>query len=216
MKKLILSLIVLFTINICFSQNKKSLNKTSIETVYDDSKNGISTVYNDLKSTTPQIKSALESLSKELKTTTASLWLILVKQQLVWAWCFLILIFSSMFNWFLFYKRNLKIILKEENFIKGHKDIIGEIDNPKFEDYYFRNYPKDHRAQLKTQGPVGKEEILIPIININVDWFKYLHLIICLCLSRLSIYHFSDMLTGFINPEFGALKTITEVVKNLK
>jgi hypothetical protein len=24
------------------------------------------------------------------------------------------------------------------------------------------------------------------------------------------------MLTGFINPEFGALKTITEVIKNIK
>lgn len=216
MKKLILSLIVLFTINVCLSQNKKSLNKTSIETVYSDSKNSISTVYNDLKSTTPQIKSALEFLSKELKTTTDSLWLILVKQQLVWSWCFLILIFSSIFNWFLFYKRNLKIILKEENFIKGHKDIIGEIDNPKFENYYFKNYPEDPRAKLKTQGSVGKEEILIPIVNSNNNWFKYLHLTICISLSGLSIYHFSDMLTGFLNPEFGALKTITEVVKNLK
>jgi hypothetical protein len=28
--------------------------------------------------------------------------------------------------------------------------------------------------------------------------------------------HFNDMMTGFINPEFGALKTITEVVGKLK
>ena len=228
MKKLILSLIVLFTINICFSQNKKSLNKTSIETVYNDSKNGISTVYNDLKSTTPQIKNALESLSKELKTTTDSLWFILVKQQLVWSWCFLILTITSLSNWFIFYKRNLNNKLSEKNFVKGEKDIIEDVSNPNFDIKYYDRYVdkigdsiyKSELANIRFQktikSAVGKEEILIPIININNNWFKYLHLTICIGLSGLSIYHFSNMLTGFLNPEFGALKTITEVVKNLK
>ena len=198
MKKLILSLIVLFTINICLSQNKKSLNKTSIETVYKDSKEGISTVYKDLKSTTPQIKNALESLSKELKTTTDSLWLILVKQQLVWSWCFLILIFSSLFNWLLFYKRNFG----------NYKDCDFHIGLEKSTETINENYREKSVTETNT-------DILIPK-NKSPEWFIYIHLILCLTLSYFSFIHFSDMLTGFINPEFGALKTITEVVKNLK
>ena len=108
MKKSILFLFLSFSF-IINAQATKVLDQSSkaVETVYKDGKNGISTVYNDLKSATPQIKNAIESLSKELKTSSDSLWKILVKQQLVWSWCFLILIFSSIFNWFLFYKRNL-------------------------------------------------------------------------------------------------------------
>ena len=69
MKKIILLLILVFSLNINAQKNNQS-NESSkaIEIVYKDSKNGIQTVYNDLKSTTPQIKNALEALSKELKT----------------------------------------------------------------------------------------------------------------------------------------------------
>ena len=98
MKKLFLTLVLSISL-FANAQSEKAIEKTSksIETVYSDSKDGIKTVYNDLKSTTPQIKNAIEVLSKELKTTSDSLWKILVKQQLVWSWCFLILIFSSIF-----------------------------------------------------------------------------------------------------------------------
>jgi hypothetical protein len=61
-----------------------------------------------------------------------------------------------------------------------------------------------------------EEEELRLIPNSTVPYFKYLHLAICITLSVFSFLHFSDMLTGFINPEFGALKTIMEVVKNIK
>ena len=209
MKKLILSLIVLFTINICLSQNKKSLNKTSIETVYKDSKNGISTVYNDLKSTTPQIKNALESLSKELKTTTDSLWFILVKQQLVWSWCFLILIVSSLINWIMFYRFNFNPNLKYDKVkvvVQKHQNKDGASDDD------IKKYPHTYGKQF-----VNVEEESFKLIPTStIPWFKYVHLAICITLSVFSFLHFSDMLTGFINPEFGALKTITEVVKNLK
>ena len=69
---------------------------------------------------------------------------------------------------------------------------------------------------IKSNKPTGEEDILLPITNPNNIWFKYLHLIICIGLSGLSVYHFSNMLTGFINPEFGALKTIVEVATKLK
>jgi hypothetical protein len=210
MKKLILLIVLAFSLSIN-AQNTKDLDKSSktIETVYNDSKKGISTVYNDLKSTTPQIKNALESLSKELKTTTDSLWRILVKQQLVWSWCFLILLISSIFNWILFYKRNLNNNLKYDKVkVVNQKLFYGEGTTKEDSE----KYPNSYGAKYKN---IEEEELqLIP--NSTIPYFKYLHLAICLTLSVFSFIHFSDMLTGFINPEFGALKTITEVVKNLK
>ena len=86
-------------------------------------------------------------------------------------------------------------------------------------DSNYSNYFKDIRFKKTIKQITGKREILIPLRNENnknIERFKYLHLIICLGLSGLSIYHFADMLTGFLNPSYGALKTITEVVKTLK
>ena len=208
MKKLFLLLIICVS-TFLNAQNYKVSSQTSksIETVYKDSKNGISTVYNDLKSTTPQIKNALEFLSKELKTTTDSLWLILVKQQIVWSWCFLILIFSSLLNWFLFYKRNFINLKYEKVQVVTQKYTYP--DGSSLED-------AERYSHLGQKFRNVKEEGLCLIPNSTISWFKYVHLAICITLSVFSFLHFSDMLTGFINPEFGALKTITEVVKNLK
>lgn len=243
MKKLTLLLIVLFTINISTAQTSKAEVKQIIReqsdgivnnsqkgvaTVYNDSKSVVTTVYSDLKNSAPKVYKALESLAKELKTTTDALWVILVKQQLVWSICFLILTLTSIFNWFLFYKRNLNIKLTEIDFIKGQEDVFEEIPNPKFDENYHERYKPyignssyrqalaDIRFLKTIRSEAGKKDILLPIENPTNNWFKYLHLIICLCLSLLSIYHFGDMLTGFINPEFGALKTITMVVQSFK
>jgi hypothetical protein len=210
MKKIILLLVLAFSLSIN-AQKNNALNKSSqaIETVYKDSKDGIKTVYNDLKSTTPQIKNALEALSKELKTTSDSLWKILVKQQLVWSWCFLILIFSSALNWFLFYRRNLSKDLKYDkvrviNQKLMYKDGLTENDIESYPNLNARRYMNVEEEELR----------IVP--NSTVPYFKYLHLAICITLSVFSFIHFSDMLTGFINPEFGALKTITEVIKSIK
>ena len=210
MKKLFL-LFMICVSTFVNAQNDKVSSQTSksIETVYKDSKNGISTVYNDLKSTTPQIKSALESLSKELKTTTDSLWLILVKQQLVWSWCFLILIISSLINWIMFYRFNFNPNLKYDKVkvvVQKHQNKDGATDDD------IKRYPNAYGKQFVNVEEEGFK--LIP--NSAIPWFKYVHLAICITLSVFSFLHFSDMLTGFINPEFGALKTITEVVQNLK
>jgi hypothetical protein len=210
MKKTILLLALVFSLSINAQKNNKS-NESSkaIETVYKDSKEGIVTVYNDLKSTTPQIKSALEALSKELKTTSDSLWKILVKQQLVWSWCFLALMLSSIFNWILFYKRNLSKELKYDKVkVIKQKFMLPEGAS----EHDVENYKNTYSKKISNV----EEEELRAIPNSSIYGFKYLHLIICIILSVFSFWHFSDMLTGFINPEFGALKTITEVVKNLK
>jgi len=210
MKKTILLLVLAFSLSIN-AQKNNALNKSSkaIETAYTDSKEGIKTVYNDLKSTTPQIKNALEALSKELKTTSDSLWKILVKQQLVWSWCFLILIFSSAFNWFLFYRRNFSKDLKYDK-VRVIKQKLMYKEGTSEKDV--ENYPKSYQRSYIN---VEEEELRI-VPNSNMPYFKYLHLAICLTLSVFSFLHFSDMLTGFINPEFGALKTITEVIKTIK
>ena len=210
MKKIILLLILVFSLNINAQKNNNT-NESSkaIETVYKDSKNGITTVYNDLKSTTPQIKNALEILSKELKTTTDSLWKILVKQQLVWSWCFLMLIFSSILNWFLFYRRNLSKNLKYEKVRVIKQKLMYREGATEKE---IEAYPSSYRQKYMN---VEEEELrLVP--NSTIPYFKYFHLSVCIILSVFSFLHFPDMLTGFINPEFGALKTITEVIKNIK
>src|SRR6188508_1867440 len=95
--------------------------KEGVATVYNDGTSVVKTVYNDAKSLSPKIESAIKSLATELKTTTNALWDILVRQQLVWSIGFLILTLTSIFNWYLFYKRNLNIKLTEENFVKGVK-----------------------------------------------------------------------------------------------
>ena len=220
MKKIIL-FIVLMNMTLSFAQSKQvdkilDTSKDGVSTVYNDGKQAVSTVYNDVKSLSPKVESAIKSLATELKTTTNALWVILVRQQLVWSICFLILTVSSLLNWYLFYKRNLNK-LTEKDFIIGKKPIFGDILNTNYEAYYAK-YDDDLRGRMyiKSDKPTGEEDILLLITNPNNIWFKYLHLIICIGLSGLSIYYFSNMLTGFINPEFGALKTIVEVATKLK
>jgi hypothetical protein len=155
MKKIILLVVLAFSLSIN-AQKNNALNNSSkaIETVYEDSKDGISTVYNDLKSTTPQIKNALESLSKELKTTSDSVWKILVKQQLVWSWCFLILIFSSAFNWILFYRKNFpkdpkydKVRVIKQQLI--YKEGTSEKDAIQYPSSYQKEYRNVEEEELR-------------------------------------------------------------------
>jgi len=217
------------SMTLTFAQSKQvdkilDNSKDGVSTVYKDSKEAVSTVYNDVKSLSPKVESAIKSLATELKTTTNALWNILVKQQLVWSICFLILTLSAMFNWFLFYKRTQT---KSQNiqYVTLKRDMLGDILNPKFDAYYFKKideYPGDIRTKEFIKGIVGEEEYSCPQLSENLEQttiqhiFKYTHLILCLTLSYFSFIHFSDMLTGFINPEFGALKTIVEVATKLK
>ena len=213
MKKILL-FIALMTMTLSFAQSKQvdkllDSSEDGVSTVYNDGKQAVSTVYNDVKSLSPKVESAIKSLATELKTTTNALWIILVKQQLVWSICFLILTLTSLFNWYFFYKRNLNNNLKYDK-VKIINQKLFHSEGTKESDA--KNYPSSYGPTYRN---IEEEELqLIP--NSTIPKFKYLHLIICLGLSLLSIYHFSDMLTGFINPEFGALKTIVEVATKLK
>lgn len=197
-----------------FAQSKQvdkilDTSKDGVSKVYNDGKQAVSTVYNDVKSLSPKVESAIKSLATELKTTTDALWNILVRQQLVWSIGFLILTLTSIFNWYLFYKRNLNSNLKYDkvkviNQKLFYKEGATESDA--------KQYPNSCGSSYRN---IEEEELqLIP--NSTLPNFKYLHLIICIGLSGLSIYHFSDMLTGFINPSYGALKTIVQVAHSLK
>lgn len=234
MKKIIL-FIALMTMTLSFAQSLSSKDEENIEkiynsseksvsTIYNDSKQAVSTVYNDVKSLSPKVESAIKSLATELKTTTNALWIILVRQQLVWSICFLILTLSALFNWYLFYKRT-QVISKNIKWVTLERDMIGDIINPKFDSYYFKKineYPGDIRTKEFVKGVIGREEYSCPELSGNLEQtpiqhlFKYVHLTLCLTLSYFSFIHFSDMLTGIINPEFGALKTIVEVATKLK
>jgi hypothetical protein len=223
MKTKFLLFVAIMSMTLTFAQSKQvdkilDNSEEGVSTVYNDGKLLTKTVYNDAKALSPKVEKAISSLAESFKTTTNNVWNILVKQQLVWSIGFLILTLSSMFNWCLFYKRNLNVKLTEKNFVKGEKDIIDKIPNAQFDSYYEgRNgYQNDIRSKRYIDGPIGKEDILIPIENQNNSWFKGFHLTVCVLLSIGSIYYFPDMLTGFINPEFGALKTIAKLAIQLK
>lgn len=217
MKKFLLFIMLTISLSLIAKENSfdKTVNKTEqgINTIYNDSKELTKTVYSDLKSITPKLESAINSVASGLKVGAENVWQILIKQQLVWSIGFLILTLTSIFNWYLFYKRNLNTKLTEQDFVKGEKISYDSIKNPDYNSYASKD---DIKSQLYIDKDKTIEEILIPIVNPNNIWFKYLHFTICLILSILSIYHFSDMLTGFINPEFGAMKMLFETVKTLK
>lgn len=204
MKKILLSLMIILSLTISAQTSKKE-----VATVYNDSKTAISTVYNDTKSLAPKITKSVNEIAKSLKIGANSVWEILVRQQLVWSICFLILTLTSIFNWCLFYKNNLNNNLKYDK-VKVINQKLFYNEDTKLSD--IENYPNSYAAKYRNI----EEEKLELIPNSTIPNFKYLHLTICLILSGLSIYHFGDMLTGFINPKFGALKTIAEIAINLK
>ena len=214
MKKVLL-LVVLFTTSFVFAGNTES-KKVTNSTAYKDGKEAVTTVYNDIKESAPKVFQALEVLAKELKTTTESLWGILVKQQEVWSWCFLILTISSLINWYLFYKRNISPKIE---YVTLKRSMVGQIPNDEFKEYVKSD--NDPRSKTTKLGVIedAEEEYLCPketpVSGIRMVT-QLIHLALCLILSYYSFIHFADMLTGFINPEFGALKTITTVVQSFK
>lgn len=229
MKKILL--LVILTLNMSLTaQNENSFDKTinkteqGISTVYKDSKDVVKVVYNDLKEVAPKIESAVTEVAKGLKVGAENVWDILVKQQMVWSIAFLILTIVSCINWYIFYKRNYTKS-KDIEYTVLERDIIGDIPNPKWEksyadDSYWRN-KNDIRTIATIKAPIGKEQYNAPLLSekneTNTQIFlKFVHLIFCIILSYFSFTHFADMLTGFINPEFGAMKMLFEVIKTMK
>jgi hypothetical protein len=149
--------------------------KNAVSTVYGDGKSLVQTVYGDLKGAgqyfTPKIESAVEQIAKGFKVGTVYLWNILVKQQRVWSWCYLIGILTALFAWGRFY-----YTIKQGN---ANTDAAGEW--------------KNHNV-----------------------WISFVTLSVAVVLSFFSFQHIVPMMTGFINPEFGAMQNVIEVAKSLK
>lgn len=185
----LLSIIMAFTMS--FAQTTKvdeTLKKVSEETtkitetskkgisaVYSDSKGAISTVYGDLKSLAPDAKEAMKEIVSTLKQTSNSVWDILVKQQKVWSWCYLIGGIFAGIAWCHFYWR--------------------------FKKYSAMNYNVEDKEHL----PWSWSQLLI-------SGFLFVTATI---LSVIFANNLVDMMTGFINPEFGAIKNIIQIASRV-
>jgi hypothetical protein len=187
--KLILLLSLAFMITGAYAQDKKDWKKditTQSKNVVEKSTEGISTVYGDGKSLiqtihgdgkeavkylTPKVVSLIETVAKKLETTSDKLWLILVRQQLVMSWTYLILFLFAVCASLNFYHRYTK-----------YSDM-----------------------------------------NHNERGWAWSHIIICvlsgtaaLVLILVSAPNLPAMMTGFINPEYGAAVDIYQFAKSLK
>ena len=217
MKKLILAL--LLTSSMSFANDTKETAKQ----VYSDGKSAVTTVYEDAKSLAPYNENSIKSLAKGLKVGAESVWDILVKQQLVWSICFSILTLSSLLNWYSFYRRMYPSKQNIEYTVLK-REILIDVPNPQYDKYYDNkpDYKYDIKAQRTIKGPSGGFEEYNAPKQIIESWsntkeaFHWLHFVICCILSYFSFINFADMMTGFINPEFGAMKNIAELALQLK
>ena len=164
MKNLITILLFAFTINICNAYQIDSVltNTSNVITQLDTSSN--------LKMVTTKTMEAIQYLAVGLKVSVNEVWDILVKQQQIKSWTFLLLLISSLFLDFLLFKL-IKYSYKQCN-----------LDNL----------------------PIGY--LLIILIS-------------CVVMGAYSFYNVENlypMLTGFFNPEYGAMADIVEIAKTLK
>lgn len=143
-------------------------------TVYGDVKDGTKTVYTDAKNAvkylTPEAKNLLIKVAQKLEKTTDQVWDILVRQQKVWSWCYLLLTVSAIGLWIRFYHQ-----------FSITKTDVNEVNEVKE-------------------------------INVALSLVLFAMAVIA---SSYSSYYFADMMTGFMNPEYGAMKNIYQVYKGL-
>ncbi len=188
MKKLLtLSLIILVNIS-SFTQNTNPIDQSQLEktkeivkdgtkkisetkSVYNDLKNGTSLVYDDLKSLGIEGKQAMKDIVSTVKQASIKTWDLLVKQQLVWSFCFLTITISSILIFF----RTIKSLKKTQ-------------------------------TEITKTGDLKESNIIL------TGAFA----IITIILFVMSVNNFEKMLTGFINPEFGALRTLIELGQKIK
>lgn len=219
MKNLVTLLLVLVTaVNLSFAKSEDRSKLT------DKTTEAIETVYNDAKSTLPHISNALKSLGEELKIGATAVWEILVRQQLVWSIAFLGLTLSSIFNWATFLRIRFKKA-KEEDFKEVADKVSTLIDNPSFcENFYNEHVNKLYTTSHLRDPRFNRKIIVYNDITKFVELkpkterellYETIHFIICIIMTVFSVYFFRDMLTGFINPEFGAMKTIVDIAESL-
>ena len=146
--------------------------KTATATVYGDSKDIVKQLYDDSKILGGKLEGAISYVAEGLKTTSIKAWEILVKQQLVWSYCFLFLTLLSLYSVYRF-----------------------------FNQWKIMNTDLDESGDIK-----GNQGGLTAILGL-----------IALFSSIVSGIHFEQMITGLVNPEFGALRTLFEIIQqNIK
>jgi hypothetical protein len=164
------------------SNNTKELVKTTsnaVGTAYQDGKSATSTLYQDGKELTKQLygdskllgsklEDALTYAAEGLKTTSIKAWEILVKQQLVWSYCFLFLTLLSLYSI-----------------------------------YRFFNQWKIMNSDLDESGDIKQSHIALTFVLGVIATMS----------SLASGINFEQMITGFVNPEFGALRTLVEIIQ---
>jgi len=108
MKKLITALLIFLSLGVnAKNSNLSETAKDATEVAYKDSKSAISTVYGDgkdvVKYLTPKTEKLLDKISVKLETTTNEVWRILVRQQKVWSFAYLLGFITSLIFWYRFY-----------------------------------------------------------------------------------------------------------------
>lgn len=104
MKKMFLMLTLMLTVGAFASDTTKL-----VDNFVQKSGDGVETVYNDGKELAKIVSGKAEivitELAKSLKVTTHKVWEILVRQQRVWAWGYLIGMITAIASWVHFYYR---------------------------------------------------------------------------------------------------------------
>jgi hypothetical protein len=162
MKKILILLFV-FTTIVC--------NATTVDSVLTTTNNLVTQLdtSSSLKMVTTKTMEAVKYLAEGLKVSVTEVWDILVKQQKVKSWTYLLIFVSSLFVDYLFFKW-IKYIMK-----------------------------------------VNDADIHIPIIFGTIGF-----IIVIIFASYTNIQNLYPMLTGFLNPEYGAMQDIINVAKTLK
>lgn len=164
MKKILILLFVITTI-VC--------NATTVDSVLTTTNNLVTQLdtSSNLKTVTTKTIEAVKYLAQGLKVSVTEVWDILVKQQRVKSWTYLLIFISSLFLDYLFFKW-IRYIIKNKT------------DNINF---------------------------IFPGIIGTIAFF----IILCM-VSYINMQNLYPMLTGFLNPEYGAIQDIVNVAKTLK
>lgn len=111
MKKTITIILMALCLNSFAEQDTRQttyiFNKTAnaIEHVYMDGTKVVEKAYQAGKTYAPKIEAALQSLSKTLQVSANEVWDILIRQQLVMSWAYLLVFLMTIFSWAHFWFR---------------------------------------------------------------------------------------------------------------
>jgi len=177
MKKLILIIVSILTITNVFAQSgaiaivssaKQAVSETidstkkavSDGTKFVDTSSNFKMIYND-------VKSNIAGLASALKVGAEHVYLVLVKQQIVYSIVWLVLTILAVFI--------LKYLIKFSKW--SYENKLSDLDNPGL------------------------------VVGLVFGWIGYVVYLLTI------IFHLDTMITGFVNPEYGAIMDIVNFVK---